>query len=161
MRAEVGLKPTTPQKAAGRITEPTVLRAEGEGAVARRDRRRGAAAGAARGVSGLVRVRRRAGVEVGELGGNRLAQYERAGAAQARDAGGLRAPEQLRWEGRAGPGGEAVDAKDVLQPDQNAEKRRARLRIGVALEERFRLSVEAAAALRLGQQGADGGFEGL
>ena len=70
-------------------------------------------------------------------------------------------PKQLRWEGRAGPGGEAVDAKDVLQPDQNAEKRRARLRIGVALEERFRLSVEAAAALRLGQQGADGGFEGL
>ena len=83
IRPCVGLKPTTPQKAAGRITEPLVCEPMAPGTMCGRHRRRRAAGGAAGRALGVVRVAGLAGMEIGVLGGDGLAHDHGAGGAQA------------------------------------------------------------------------------
>ena len=142
----------------------------------RRRRSRRGAAGRARVV---MRVARRAGMVIGELGGHRLADDDGAGRAQLGHHGGVVARPAATADRRAELGRIIRRVDDVLDRDRNAVQRservalraalveRARLRervLAVEMDERFDLAinrfnaVEAGARIILGRNGTAGDF---
>ena len=99
-----------------------------------------AAAGAARRMFGIVRVAGRARLEVGELGGDRLARDQRAVPSEARHDRRFRAFKQRGRQFRAGPGGETVHPKEVPSRPQAARTE------GAAAQGRGKRSSRAPAA---------------
>ena len=131
------------------------LGAEREGGDACGDGGGGAAGGAAGGALEVVGVGGCAGCEVGEFGGDGFAEDERAGVAEASDGIGFGAGEGFGGDGGAGAGGHAVDVDDVLDQDDRAVERGAAGGIGVCVFEGAGFGVEAFAAARVWEDGAD------
>ena len=105
---KLGLKPTTPQKAAGRITEPAGLGADRERRLPGRHRRRRAGRGAAGRAPGRRRVAGRRRVHEGELGRHGLAEDQRARRLQPRHDEGVLARHPAGVERRAVLGRDAA-----------------------------------------------------
>ena len=136
----VGLKPTTPQKAAGRITEPLVCEPMAPGTMRRRDGGRRAARGAARRALGIVRVSGLAGGVVGVFGGHRLAHDHGTGRAQAGDRIGVASRRAPGPQGRAELGRHVAGVEDVLDADRHAVQRPQRLAVPAMLVGGFSLA---------------------
>ena len=126
IRPCVGLKPTTPQKAAGRITEPLVCEPIAPGTMPRRDRRRRAARRAARRALRVVRIAGLAGMEVGVFGGHGLAHDHGAGRAQPRHRRRIAARRAAGPQRRAELGRHVAGVEDVLDADRHAVQRAGR-----------------------------------
>ena len=107
--------------------------------------------------SGWCGLRVGPGREVGELGGDRLAQDQRARLAQPRRRLAASGPRTaLGRQAAAGARREAVDVEDVLDADRHAEQRRAvRIEARDAREGLVRLAVQAREAALLRQEGLE------
>ena len=106
-------------------------------------------------------VRRGTGIEVGELGGDGLAQDQRARFLKAGDAAGFGAGERLGRDRRAGARVEAIDVEDVLDADQDPEEWWAGADLREVLFERGGLAEEALTAIGLRQDGTQLRVRGL
>ena len=136
---KLGLKPTTPQKAAGRITEPAVCVPTASGAwpaataaAEPADEPPGVRPGAA----GL-RGRRR--LHEGELGRRGLAEDQRARRLQPRHDEGVLARHPPGVDRRAVPGRDPRGVDDVLDPDRHPVQRPDRPPGGAVRVKRLRL----------------------
>ena len=96
--------------------------------------------------------------EVGEFGGDGLAEDQRAGLLQRRHARSLGAAEDLRRQAAARAGLEPVDVEDVLDADQHAEQRRPFSRIGPAGLELRQFAAQALEPPLLGKESPDLGL---
>jgi len=155
------------------------LRAERERHHAGGHRRRRSRRGAAGRVRVVVRVARRTGMIIGELGRHRLADDDGAGGAQLGDYSGVVARPTAAADGGAELGRIIRGVDDVLDRDWNAVQRADRVSLRAALVERARLrervlavemgecldlavegfdAVEAGAGIFLGRNGAAGDF---
>ena len=143
------------------------------------DRRRRSRRGAAGRARVVVRVARRAGMVIRELGGHRLADDDRAGRAQLGDHGGVVPRPAAAADRRAEFGRVIRGIDDVLDRDRDAVQRPDRVALRAALVERARLrervlavemderldlavegfdAVETGADIILGRNGAAGDF---
>ena len=123
MRPWVGLKPTTPQNAAGRITEPLVCEPIAPGTMCGGDRRGRAARRAAGRALGIVRIAGLAGMEIGVLRGHGLAHDHGAGRAQPGDRGRVAPRRAAGPQRRAELGRHVAGVEDVLDADRHAVQR--------------------------------------
>ena len=120
MSPRVGLKPTTPQKDAGRMTEPLVCEPIASGTMEAPTAAAEPGGGAAGRARRVVRVARLARREDGELRRHRLADDDRARLAQAVHHRRVLARPAPLVEDRAVLGRQVARVDDVLQADRHA-----------------------------------------
>ena len=125
--SNVGLKPTMPQNAAGRSTDPPVCVPSASGTM----KSATAAADPLEEPPGVCavfeRIARLAGMRHRELGGHRLAHDDRARVPEQRHARGIGARTMPGVDGRAVLRRHVAGVDDVLDRDRNAVQRTARL----------------------------------
>ena len=140
---KLGLKPTTPQNEAGRITDPAVCVPRASGTMPSAT----AAAeplddppGVCAGLRGLAVL---PGGEAGKFGGDRLAEDDRAGRPRQRDAGRVGGRAVALVDRRAVAGRHIDGVDQILDRDRNAVQRPAGRRcIAVPGRGKRRLAVE-------------------
>ena len=123
----VGLNPTTPQNAAGRITEPLVCEPMAPGTMPAATAAAEPLRRAAGRTLGIVRIAGLAGIEIGILGGHGLADDDRAGRAQLRHRRRITPRRAAGPQGRAELGRHVAGIEDVLDADRHAMQRTGRL----------------------------------
>ena len=109
----------------------------------------------------VARVAGRAGLEVGEFGGDRLACDQRAVFLQARYDRGLRSFEKSGRQLRTGLRREAVHPEDVLDTHKLAEQRRSVPRVGEAGQQRSGLVGQSLSPRRFRHQRLDQRLPGV